>query len=384
VLVFDRTNSVAPTAGFFLVAKFLPALFATGLTARLDQLPLRRTLPAIYVIEALVFAALAFLADGDRFVLPLVLALGLIDGTLAITGRGLTRGAVGALLQPRQLIAEGNALMNLGFAASSVFGAALAGALIAFFGLSVALLVDAASFLVIAVVLATARDLPRLEHTHYQAWHTRFRAGLAFARSQRVIRTLLVGQALALICFTLVVPIEVIYAKETLGTTSAGFGVLMSSWGAGIVVGSLAFIALKNRTGFGLIVLSTAAVGLAYIGMSQAGTLVVACLFSVVGGAGNGVQWVAVMTALQQATPADYQARMSGLLESLGAAMPGVGYLAGGLIVALASPRTAFVLAGGGILALVVVALALRPGYERRAQTSTTTGSTIGRRLSRS
>src|SRR3954464_3714196 len=47
VLVFDRTHDVAPTAGFFLVAKFLPALVATGLTARLDQLPLRRTLPVI-------------------------------------------------------------------------------------------------------------------------------------------------------------------------------------------------------------------------------------------------------------------------------------------------------------------------------------------------
>jgi predicted MFS family arabinose efflux permease len=364
--VFDRTNDVAPTAGFFLVAKFLPALFATGLTARLDQLSLRRTLPALYFIEALVFAALAFLADEGRFVLALVLVLGLVDGTLAITGRGLTRGAVAALLQPRGMIAEGNALMNLGFAASSVFGAALAGGLIAFFGLSVALLVDAATFLVIAVWLATTRDLPRLEHADYQPWGRRFRAGLSFARSNRLIRTLLIGQSFALICFTLVVPIEVIYAKESLGTTSAGFGVLVSAWGAGIVLGSLLFIVLKNRTGFGLILISTSLVGFSYVGMSQAGTLLVACLMSVVGGAGNGIQWVAVMTALQQATPTSYQARMSGLLESLGAAMPGVGFLVGGLIVAFATPRAAFLVAGVGILVLVVIALLLRPGHERR------------------
>jgi len=31
LLVFDRTHEVAPTAGFFLIAKFLPAFFATGL-----------------------------------------------------------------------------------------------------------------------------------------------------------------------------------------------------------------------------------------------------------------------------------------------------------------------------------------------------------------
>jgi hypothetical protein len=91
------------------------------------------------------------------------------------------------------------------------------------------------------------------------------------------------------------------------------------------------------------------------------------------------------MTALQEATPQGYQARMAGLLESIGAAVPGLGYVAGGAIVALASPRTAFAVAGAGIMLLVVIATLLRSGWERRgAQTSTTTGNTMGRRLSRS
>ena len=380
ILVYDQTEAVAPTAGFFLFARFLPALLATGLIAQLDRYGLRRTLPSLYAGEALIFVALAFLAEGDRFLLPLVLALGAVDGTLAITGRGLTRGAVGVLLQPKGLLTEGNALMNLGFAASSVFGAALAGGLIAAFGVSVALLVDAASFALIAVVLAVARDLPEPEHEDRTPWRERFLDGLEFVRDFRPVRTLLVGQSLALICFTIVVPIEVIYAKESLGTTNAGFGILMSSWGAGIVIGSLLFLLLKRRSGLLIILISSAAVGFAYLGMSQAGTLAVACAFSVLGGAGNGVQWVAVMTALQEATPPELQARMSGLLESLGAAMPGVGFLLGGTIVALGSPRTAFAVAGAGILVLVVVAAILRPGR----QTSTTTGNTIGRRLSRS
>jgi Na+/melibiose symporter-like transporter len=284
------------------------------------------------------------------------------------------------LLQPRDLLTEGNALMNLGFAASSVFGAALAGALISAFSVSVALLVDAASFAVIAAVLALARDLPEPEHEDRTPWRERFIDGLEFVRDFRPVRTLLIGQSFALICFTIVVPIEVIYAKESLGTTDAGFGILMSSWGAGIVIGSLLFLVLKKRSGLVIILISSAAVGFAYLGMSQAGTLAVACAFSVLGGAGNGVQWVAVMTALQEATPSELQARMAGLLESLGAAMPGVGFLAGGLIVALGSPRTAFAVAGAGILVLLVVAAILRPGR----QTSTTTGKTIGRRLSRS
>jgi predicted MFS family arabinose efflux permease len=368
VLVFDRTEAVAPTAAFFLAAKFLPALIAPALTAHLDRFALRRALPGIYVLEAAAFAGLAYFASGDRFVLALVLVLGFVDGMLAITGRGLTRGAVAAVLQPKGLLGSGNALMNLGFAVSSVGGAAIGGLLIAEIGVSAALLVDAASFLVIAAVLGATSGLPSAHVEGHQRWIDRFRDGLAYARSSTHLRVLLIGQSLALILFTLVVPIEVIYAKETLGTSSAGFGILLAAWGAGILLGSLLFLWLKNRSGFGLLLISSAAVGLAYLGMASAQTLLVACVMSVIGGAGNGVQWVAVMTALQESTPPEYQARMSGLMESIGAAMPGVGFLIGGVIVELSSPRTAYTVAGIGVMALVVAAALLKPAYERGAR----------------
>src|ERR671922_2324026 len=63
VLVYDRTRAVAPTAAFFIAAKFLPSLLAPALTARLDQVALRRSLPGLYVIEALAFIALALVAS---------------------------------------------------------------------------------------------------------------------------------------------------------------------------------------------------------------------------------------------------------------------------------------------------------------------------------
>ncbi len=358
VLVYDRTEAVAPTAAFFFAAKFLPALVAPAMTAAFDQVALRRILPALYVIEALVFAVLALIAHGD-FVLVLVLALGLVDGAIALTARSLTRGAVAGVLQPSGLLKEGNALMNIGFALATVGGSALGGLLIAELGVSTALLVDAASFLAIAILMASTRGLPaaRVERERFRE---RFSAGMHFARTNALVRTLLIGEAIALVLFTLVIPIEVIYAKESLGTTSAGFGILLASWGAGIVVGSLIYLLVKRRSTLMLIVVSTAAIGVAYLGMAKAETLLVACLVSIVGGAGNGIQWISVVTALQEHTPIDYQARIVGLLESLGAAMPGVGYLLGGVLVALGSPRTAYAVAGAGVLVLVLVGFLLR------------------------
>jgi len=306
-----------------------------------------------------VFGLLAFVA-ADRYVLAIVLVLALLDGTLAVTARALTRGAVGTLLQPLGLLKEGNGLLNVGFAASSVGGAALAGLLVSQWSLSLALAADAVSFLVIAVVLARTRGLPTPQIEREQ-WRERFKGGLSFVRSSPVVRLLLFGEGLALIFFTLVIPIEVIYVRESLDSTAAGFGLLVAAWGVGIVVGSLLYLVVKSRSAATLVVTSTAAIGIAYCGMSVANTLTAACLLAVLGGTGNGVQWVAVITGLQEATPVDLQARVVGLLESFSAALPGVGFVLGGVIATVATPRTAYAVAGIGVLALVLVALIVRP-----------------------
>jgi MFS family permease len=377
VLIYDRTQEVVPLAAFFMVAKFLPGLLAPALTARVDQLALRRILPAIYAVEAAVFAALALIASDD-FELAPVLILALADGTLTITGRGLTRSAVAALLQPADLLREGNALMNVGFAVASVGGAALAGLLIGTMSVSAALYVDAASFVVIALLLAATSGLPQVE-VEPERFLQRFRNGLRYARENVPVRTLLVGQALAMVLFTLIIPIEVIYAKESLDTTSAGYGILLAAWGAGIVVGSVIYLRVKTRSAFVLVLGSTFAVGVAYLGLAAANTLTLACAISIVGGAGNGIQWIAVMTALQEQTPRSYQARITGMMESIGFAMPGVGYLFGAAIVALADPRAAYAIAGGGVV-LLVAAVALFRGqvFPEPAEPDLTAGNGIG------
>src|SRR4051794_20240371 len=186
VLVYDRTTAVAPPAAFFFAAKFLPALLAPALTARFDQAALRRSLPALYLVEAFAFTLLALIAHGNFLLVP-VLALGLLDGALALTARALTRGAVATSLQPVNLLKEGNALMNVGFAVSSVGGAALGGLLIAELGISTALLVDAASFLAIAVLIASTRGLPAVK-LERQPFQERFSDGLKFARTNSFVR----------------------------------------------------------------------------------------------------------------------------------------------------------------------------------------------------
>jgi MFS family permease len=94
--------------------------------------------------------------------------------------------------------------------------------------------------------------------------------------------------------------------------------------------------------------------------MAVARELWLACAFSVIGGLGNGIQWVSVMTALQESTPDHLQARITGLLESVTSAMTGVGFLIGGVITAVTAPPTAFAVSGLGVALLVLLAAIFR------------------------
>ena len=354
VLVFDRTGSAMATAGLFLGIRFLPALIAPILVARVEQPPPRFALPVIYCGEAAAFGALALFA-GDGFLLGGVIALAAIDGALALTGRALTRAVVVALLEPTGELRAGNAVLNVAFTGSAAIGPGIAGLVVAGFGVQSALLLDAASFYAIAWILLTAGPLPQPEPDPGMV-RDRVRAGIAYIRERATLRRLLIAQGAAFVFFAAVIPIEVIYSKQTLGTGDSGYGLLLASWGAGMVLGGIVFAAVRRAPLPVLLFFSTIAVGAGYLGLAVAPTLAIACAASVVGGAGNGVQWVSAISAVQELTAAAMQARVMSVLESIGAAMPGVGYLVGGLIASGASPRATFLVAGVGVLAIAAVA----------------------------
>jgi MFS family permease len=355
VLVYDRTGSAMATAGLFFGTRFLPALLAPLLVARVERPPPRYALPVIYCGEAAAFGALALLA-GDDFFLAGVIVLAAIDGTLALAGRALTRAVVAALLEPAGQLRAGNAVLNVAFTGGAALGPGIAGLIVAGFNVQTALLLDAASFYAIALILFTAGPLPQAEPDPGKV-RERVRAGLAYIRERAILRRLLVAQGVAFVFFAAVIPIEVIYAKETLDAGDSGYGFLLASWGGGMVLGSIVFATVRRTPLPVLLFFSTIAVGLGYLGLAVAPTLVVACLASVLGGAGNGVQWVSAVSAVQELTTQGMQARVLSVLESIGAAMPGVGYLIGGLIATGSDPRVTFLVAGLGVLAIAVIAI---------------------------
>lgn len=373
VLVYDQTGSPLATTALFLGTGFLPAVLAPILVARVEQPPPRYALPVLYCGEAATFGALALLAS--NFSLAAVVALATFDMTLALAARALTRAVSVAMLKEEGELRAGNAILNFAFTWGAAIGPAIAGLAVAGLGVQTALLLDAVSFYAIGWILFTAGDLPQADPEPGQL-RQRLRSGLAYIREQRTLKLLLLAQGAVLIFFSAVLPIEVVYVKETLGAGDSGYGLLLAGWGIGMVAGGTAFAALR-RTSLGpLLFFSTLAVGAGYLGMAVAPSLGAACLAAALGGSGNGVQWVTMVNAIQELTASSMQARVMSVLESIARATPGIGYLAGGLIASAVDPRATFFFAGAGVVALVaVVTPIVGPRMPSRGDTERRPGS---------
>jgi MFS_1 like family len=122
-------------------------------------------------------------------------------------------------------------------------------------------------------------------------------------------------------------------------------------WGAGSVIGSVIFARAAANALSVLLAAGTLAVGLAYVGFAAAPSIWVAFPAALLGGTGNGVQWASLISAVQRLTPPALHGRLMGAVESLGSLCPGIGLALGGGLVALSSPRGAFLAVGLGAVA---------------------------------
>jgi len=246
-------------------------------------------------------------------------------------------------------------------ALGAIFGAGL----VATLGADVALLANAGSFAFGALVIATTRGLPRYEPEEDDAdaehWKSRLTAAVRYMREHRLVMALLLGQGAATAFFAMTEPIEVVYTRDVLGGGPGAYGALVATWGAGVIVGNVVYTWLARRSLAGALVVSTVGQGAALLALGVAPNIEVACAVAVVGGAANGAQGAALLTALQEATDMAFQTRVMSFFEAVVTAAPGIGYLLGGAIAAAAGGRAAFVAAGLGVFAVSALVAVARP-----------------------
>jgi MFS family permease len=368
--VFDHTRSALAVAATLVAAQVIPAFAVPVLVARVEASRRRHELTSLYLFEAVVWAALGVLLW--HFWLPLLLLLAALDGTAALAASALLRSETARAareqlagpqfegerartrITSKPLDADAaeqkaNAAINLGFSASFVAGPALGGLLAGAAGAASALFIDAGLLLVCGVLVFDLH--PHVEEAAAgESVRQRLRATWRHINAVRALRALLLAQALAFVFFEAAAPVEVVLAKVTLHAGDTGYGLLVTAWGVGVVIGSILFARWHGSLRV-IISAGTLAVGLAYLGFSAAPSLAVAVAPAVVGGVGNGLQWAPLISAVQRLTPAELRGRVMGALEAIGALFPAIGLAMGGVIVAISSARWGFLVLGvGGVL----------------------------------
>lgn len=370
VSVYDHTHSALAVAALLFAGEALPALVVPAVVARIETRRRRSELSGLYFLEALVTTGLAVLMW--NFSLPAVLLLVAVDGTAALAASALLRAEVARVARDQVEAQEGaapgsdaaraaspmleerahdaerraNAALNVAFSSTFVLGPVLGGILVAAAGAPAALFVDVGSFVLGGALLLDV-------HTHVEeaggdSVRERLRAAWRHINDVASLRGLLIAEALALLFIQSGGPIEVTFVKSTLGAGDRGLGLLLTAWGAGSVVGSVIFARLVRRPLGILLSAGTLGIAAAYFGLAAAPSLSVACAAGLIGGIGNGMQWPSLISAVQRLTPQRLQGRLMGAVESLGALCLALGLPLGGALVALSSPRTAFVTVGIG------------------------------------
>jgi Na+/melibiose symporter-like transporter len=364
VTVFAHTHSALGVAALLIFGQALPAFLVPSLVARIEASPRRAQLSALYGFEGLTTIGLAVLLW--NFWLPAILLLVAADGTAALAASALLRAeaarvarveATDSTMAPTERdgiveVAErkANAALNAAFSLTFVLGPALAGLVVTRAGGPTALLIDAGTFFVGGAMLTDLQ--PHVDDVAHEGVRARLQAAWVHIQEVSALRRLLIVEAVALVFFASDASIEVPYAKATLQVGDRGYGLLLTVWGIGAVVGSIAFARAVRRPVGTMLTTGTLAVGLAYVGFAVAPSLPLACVAGFVGGAGNGIQWASLLSAVQQLTPGNLQGRIMGAVEGINAFFPGLGLALGGVLVAVSSTRTAFMIVGLGAIAM--------------------------------
>ncbi|MGG5257750.1 MFS transporter [Phycicoccus avicenniae] len=359
LLLRVHDGGVGPWAVALLLGAFaLPVVLTMGLAGALaDRADPRRLLAVTGLVQAL--AALA-LAAVDGLVATLLLVL-VLQTAFALGNPAWT--AVVPRLVPAGTSGRVVALQQALRGVAGPAGAGLGGVLVQWRGPSAALLLDAATFLVLAGAALTlgraARSLPADAPTSRPGWraHLLPRDGVTALRSDPVLAVLVLALLPVVVTLESVNAVEVFMLRDVLGASPAQFGLAEAVHGAAAVLGALASGAATTRTARVRLVL----VAIALIGLGQAGQSVAPGYLTYLAlGAGLGIV-LGVVNALvfglllDELEP-DHRGAVVALVSGLSRAAGAVALVLGGAVGTLAGPRAAYLVAGVGTLVLAAVA----------------------------
>ena len=220
------------------VAAMLPMLvLALPSGALADILDRRRMLIGVQLFQACVAVALAALTVAGRMPPALLLTFTFLLGC----GVALSLPAYQSLIQdlvPRAQIRSAAGLGGVAVNAARAVGPALAGLIIGQVGPGAVFALNAAGFVVFAIVLLRLRRPAPAVEVAPERFASAIRAGQRYVRHSLAVRRMLLRVGLFVLPGAALWALLPLVASRLLGTGPTGYGVLLAALGAGAVLGA--------------------------------------------------------------------------------------------------------------------------------------------------
>ena len=359
-LTLQLTGSGLALGSVLMVAAIPRLIFLLLGGALSDRWSPRNLMLYSNVIRAGLVGILAFLVLTGRAELWQLYVMGAIFGVVdALFYPAIS--AIVPMLVDTATLPPANALLQGSQQFAGLIGPALAGGVVALVQTGPAFVVDAVSFAVAAAALTFVvggRRVPRPDSSGGAGGApsilATIRAGLQYAWRDPAVRSLLLLTAAFNFAFTGPLSVGLPFmAGHSLGGGSATFGILLSGFGAGALLGAVTAGSIRRVPRLGTITLLIAiglGVGLALVGAAP--NVIVA--FGVLAAMGIGVGFinVHVVSWLQTRTPEEMRGRVMSLVMIGSHGLAPVSYGLAGLIVDVGPVPLMFAVAG----AIVVVA----------------------------
>jgi MFS family permease len=361
--VASTTGQALAVALLLLAGDFVPALLGplTGTVA--DRLERRRVMVGCELLQGVLVAVVALWLPS----LPLLLVL---VGLRAVAGQvfqSASRATVPAVV-PGGDLERANAAVGVATNGGETLGPLVAALLLPVLEVRGVLLVDAASFLVSAVLLgtlpATAGGGGGQEAAGRRSFLADAATGLRYLRGQATVRAVAIGYFAVVACTGIDDVALLFLATGTFGAGAAAVGLLLGAVGIGLLAGYALLSRTRQRVPMTVLLLAGFAVSSAgnlFTGLAWA--VAAAFALQAVRGLGIAAMDVAATTLIQRIVPPHLLGRVFGSLYGGIGVAAALAYLLGGLLLDRTTPRVAFVAAGtAGLLATASTALALRRG----------------------
>lgn len=352
--IHELTGSGAAVAALMICLWGPIVLLAPAAGLLADRFETRRLLIVASLAQAVVAAALALALDSTAAILVLAALLGV--------GFAIAQPAEFALVPVigSDLNGPVEAARYLGMTVGPVAGGVLA----ATGGVEVALLVDAASFALVALAAALLRAR-REPHPHVAG--ERARDGIVLLFRDRTLAIVIGTVFVSLLFMSATIVAEVVFLREDLGLDGVGYGVIFSAWMVGMVLGALV-VARRVRAVATVALLAVAVQGAGialptlWLAAGFAGTLFF------VGGVGHGVKNVLARSLIQERVADRFHGRAFAAYNGLRNGAELVALAWGGLLVTTVGARGTLALAGGLSVLAALAGLVAFVSFPRTAR----------------